>query len=111
MSGKRSLIALSKAIIDNERFKKIREELNKSRHKFSKSEIKEIRKNLYEIESKKNLSTQKIKEIEKSLSALKKYYDHDDAKYIGIRDVGNLFNQSADKDYYKPTKTKSVFKW
>ena len=40
---------------------------------------------------------------------LKKYYDHDDAKYIRIRDVGNLFNLSADKDYYKPIKTKSSF--
>ena len=49
------------------------------------TQIKEIRKNLYEIESKNNISTQKIKEIEKSLSALKKCYDHDDAKYIGIR--------------------------
>ena len=108
-SNKRLLSALSKPKTDNERLKKIREDLNKSRHKFSKSEMKEIRKNLYEIESKQNLSTQKIKEIEKSLSALKKYYDHDDAKYIGIRDVGNLFNQSADKDYYKPIKTKSAF--
>ena len=109
MSGKRLLSSLSKAKIDNERLKKIREDLNKSRHKFSKSEIKEIRKNLYEIESKKNLSTQKIKEIEKSLSTLKKYHDYDDAKYIGIKDVGNLFNQSTDKDYYKPLKTKSAF--
>ena len=40
---------------------------------------------------------------------LKKYYDHDNAKCIGIRDVGNLFNQSADKDYYKPIKTESAF--
>ena len=109
MSGKRLLSALSKPKIDNERLKKIREDLNKSRHKFSKSEIKEIRKNLYEIESKKNLSTQKIKEIEKSLSTLKKYHDHDDAKYIGIRDVENLFNPSTDKDYYKPIKTKNAF--
>ena len=83
--------------------KKIREDLNKSKHKFSKSEIKEIRKNLYKIESKTNLSTQKIKEIEKILSVLKKY-DHDDAEYIGIRDIGNLFNE----DYCKPIKTKSA---
>ena len=92
MSAKRLLSALIKPKIENERLKTIREDLNKSKHKFSKSEIKEIRKNLYEIESKKNLSTQKIKEIEKSLSTLKKYHDHDDAKYIGIRDVGNFFN-------------------
>ena len=84
MSDKILLSALSKSKIDNERLKKIREDLNELRHKFSKSEIKDIRTNLCEIESNKNLSTQKIKEIEKSLSTLKKYYDHDDAKYIGI---------------------------
>ena len=71
MSDKRLLSALRKPKIDNERLKKIRKDLNKSRHQFSKSEIKEIRKNNYEIESKKNLSKQKIKEIEKSLSTLK----------------------------------------
>ena len=59
---------------------------------------------LYEIEN-KNLSQSKIKEIEKnlfeleeSLSKLKKYYDYDDAEYKGIRHVGDLFNQSVDKD-------------
>ena len=115
MSGEKLLSALSKPKLtksnfDNERLKKIREDLNKSRHKFSKSEIKEIRKNLYEIESKKNLSTQKIKEIEESLSKLKKYYDYDDAEYIGITDIGNLFNEIAfNEDYYKPIKTKSAF--
>ena len=108
MSEKRLLSALSKPKIGNERLKKIREDLNKSRQKFSKSEIKEIRKNLYKIERKKNLSTQKVKEIEKSLSTLKKYHDHDDAKYLGIRDVGSLRNQSTDKDYYKPIKTKVI---
>ena len=108
MSEKRLLSALSKPKTDHERLKKIRD-LNKSRHKFFRSEIKEIGKNLYEIDSKKNLSTQKIKEIEKSLSTLKKYHDHNDAKYIGIRDVKNSFNQSTDKDYYKPIKTKTAF--
>ena len=53
MPGKRLLSALSKPKIDNEILKKIREDLNKSRHIFSKSEIKEIRENLYGIESKK----------------------------------------------------------
>ena len=42
-----------------------------------------------------------------------KYYDHDDIKYRGIRDIGNLFNEVAlnkvGKGYYKPTKTKSAF--
>ena len=109
MSAKRLLSALSKPKIDNARLKKIREDLNKSRHKFSKSEIKEIRNNLYEIESKKDLPTQKIKEIEKNLSTLKKCHDHGDAKCVRIRDVENLFNQSTDKDYYKPIKAKGAF--
>ena len=107
MSGKTLLSNLSKPKNDNERLKKIREGLHKSRHKFSKSDIKEIRKKL--LRAKKNILTQKIKEIENTLSTFKEYYDHNDAKYIGIRDVGNLFNQSADKDYYKPIKTKSAF--
>ena len=53
--------------------------------------------------NKNNLSVLKIKEIEKNLfefeellSKIKKYYDYDDAEYKGIRDVGNLFNQSVD---------------
>ena len=61
MSKERFLSVLSESesekSLDNVKTKKIREDLNKSRQKFSKSEIKEIRKNLYERESKKNLST------------------------------------------------------
>ena len=55
----------SKARIEN-----IRKEFNESRHKFSKSEINEIRKNLYKIESEKNLFESKIKLIEKNLTEL-----------------------------------------
>ena len=47
--------------------------------------------------------------IRKSISRLKKYHDYDDAKYKGIRDVGNLLNQSTDENYYKTIKTKSAF--
>ena len=71
------------------------------RDRFLKPKIKEIRKNLYEIKN-KNISESELKQIKKiffeldeSLSKLKKYYDHDDAKYLGIKDVENLFNQSA----------------
>ena len=77
--------------------------------------LEKIRKIFYEIES-KNFSESKAKEIEKnlceleeSLSRLKMYYDYDDVEYKEIRDVGNLFNQSIDEDYYKPIKTKSAF--
>ena len=90
-------------ILDNAKIRKIKEDFNKLRDRFLKPKIKEIRKNLYEIESKKNLSAWKSKEVEKNLfkleeifSKLKKYYDYDDAEYKGIRDVENLFNQSTD---------------
>ena len=50
--------------------------------------MKEIRRNIYEIENKNNLSTQKVKEIEenlyeleKCLFKLKKFYDYDDIEY------------------------------
>ena len=48
---------------DNTRIK-IREDFNKLRGRILKSKIKETRRNLYEIENKKNLSISKIKEIE-----------------------------------------------
>ena len=102
--------------LDNAKIKKIREDFNELRDRFLKPKIKEIRKNLYEIENKKNLSVPELKEIEKflagleeSLSKLKNYHDHDDAEYKGIRDIENLFIQSIDKNYYKPTKTKYAF--
>ena len=54
--------------------------------------MKEIRRNIYEIENKNNLSTQKVKEIEenlyeleKGLFKLKKFYDYDDIEYKWIR--------------------------
>ena len=69
--------------------KNIKEVFDELGDRFLKPKIKEIRK---------NLSKSKIKEIEKNLLELeenlsepKKYYDYDDAKYKGIRDVRNLF--------------------
>ena len=106
---------------NNARIKKIREDFNKLRDRFLKPKIKEIRRNLYEIENKKNLSKSKIKEIEQnlieleeSLFKLNKYYDYDDIEYKGIRDVENVFNivafnRSTDEDYYKPIKTNNAF--
>ena len=91
-------------------------EFNESKHKFSKSKIKEVRRNLYEIENHKNLLASKINEIrrnlpelEENLSKTKKYYDYDDIEYRGIRNVRDLFDLSIDEDYYKPIKAKSAF--
>ena len=111
LSEPKTKISLSKKKIED-----IRKDVNKSRHIFSKSKIKQIRKSLYDIKNPKNLSKSKIKEIEKnllefekSLSKPKKYHDYDDNEYRGIRDVRSLFNQSFDKDYYKPIKTIGSF--
>ena len=52
------------------RIEKIRKEFNESRYKFSKLNIKEVRKNLYEIENEYNLSESKIKEIKRNLTEL-----------------------------------------
>ena len=56
---------------DNARIKKMKKDFNKLRYGLSKSKIKEIRKNVYDIKSPKNLSKSKIKdEIEQSLIEL-----------------------------------------
>ena len=49
----------SKKKLDNAKIKKIREDFNKLRTRFLKQKIKEIRKNLYEIENKKIFLNQK----------------------------------------------------
>ena len=49
----------------------IRKDFNKSKYKFSKSKIKEIRKNLYDIKNLKNPFKSSIKRIQKNLLELK----------------------------------------
>ena len=71
------LSALTASELLKEKIKKIREELKKLRHKFSKSKVNEIRKKLYEIENEKNISAPKetekyLLELEKIISKLKK---------------------------------------
>ena len=74
--------------------------------KFSKSEIEEIKKSLYEIENKKDLpaSRENLLELEKILSRLKKYYDKDE-----YREIRSLLDLPIDEDYYKPIITDSAF--
>ena len=72
----RLLSALKASESLKERVKKIRGEFKELKHKFSKSEINEIRRNLYETENEKNLSAPKETEkyllkVEKNLSKLK----------------------------------------
>ena len=85
----------------------------------TKNDRKKIKKELYEIENKKNLSD---KEKEKNYDNLVelvntlnkkekyKYHDHDDLDYHGIRDIENLVDNVDDNDYYKPILVKRSFK-
>ena len=109
LSGPKTKISLSK-----KRIKDIKGKFNESRYKFSKSKVNEIRRSLYDIKNPKNFFGSKIKEIEKNLPELeknlfktKKYCNYDDTECKGIRDVRNLFDPLIDEDYYKPIKTVS----
>ena len=90
----------------------------------SESESVEIR-NLYDIKIPKNLSSEKIKEIEESLFKLEErlsnfenYHPQDDLEHRNIKDIINLFNrvalneitfnQSINEDYYRPIRTKKL---
>ena len=72
--------------------------------------IKEIRKNLYEIENEKNLSESKMKEIERNHTELEEnlFKTKNDIEYRRIRYVRDLFDWSINEDYCKPI-TAAIF--
>ena len=88
-----NLLGALMASENDTRIEEIREEIKKLEHKFSRQEVKEIKKNLYEIEKekrKKGLSTSKkaekyLNKLEERIYKLNKYYNYDDAEYRGIR--------------------------
>ena len=98
----------NKKIIDD-----IREELKNPTYNISKSELKDINSNLYNIEKQKNISSKKtskyLDESDKRILKLDKYHDYDDYEYKGIIDIENLFKTLIDKDYYKPKLSKSGY--
>ena len=98
---------------NKERIDNIRENFKKLNYKLSKSELKEIKANLYNIEKRKKISTKKtnkyLDELDKKIDKLEKYYDHDDFEYKGIKDIKDLFKLSIDKDHYKPVLVKSSY--
>ena len=110
---------------NDERLKEITKDFNELRDRFSKPQIKEIRRNVYDIKNPKNLSTQKIKEIEenlfkleKRLSNFKKYPYQDNFEHRNIKRIRNSFNgvelnrvalSEIDEDYYMQIRTKNAF--
>ena len=98
---------------NKERIDNIREDLKDLSYKLSKSELKEIKTNLYNIEKRKKISTKKtnkyLDELDKKILKLEKYHDYDDHEYKGIKDIKNLFKLSIDKDHYQPVLVKSGY--
>ena len=82
---------------------------------------KKVKRELYEIAKKENLSEKEKEKIYDDLVKLAetldkkekyKYHDRDDLDYYGIWDMENLFTNDDDNDdnYYKPIFVKSSFK-
>ena len=95
---------------NKERIDNVREDLKDLSYKLSKSELKEIKTKLYNIEKRKKISTKKtnkyLVELDKKILKLEKYHDYHDHEFKGIKDIKDLFKPSIDKDYYKPVLVK-----
>ena len=105
--------ALKQQPKNKKRIDSIREDLKNLSYKLSKSELKEIKNNLHNIEKTKKFDSKKtnkrLNELEKKLLELEKYRDHDDYEYKGIKDIKDLFKLSLDDDHYKPILAKSGY--
>ena len=119
--------------VNKKKLKKLRQDFDELRHKFSKKEIDRYRKSFYVAKNKKYLSESEIKKTNKNLTKLKKSlrfkkfrgnidsvnyedldnYDYnydfaDDDEYRKIGSIRTLFKE-LDRDYYKPIRTDSGF--
>ena len=96
---------------NKERIDNIRKDLKDLSYKLSKSELKEIKTGLYNIEKRKKISSKKtnkyLDNLDKKIFKLEKYHDYDDREYKGIKGIKDLFETSIDKDYSKPGLVKS----
>ena len=91
----------------------IKGELKNPTYNISKSESKDIRRTLYNIEKRNIVGSKKTKryldELDKKILKLDKYDDYDYYEYKGIKDIKDLFKLSIDKDHYKPILIKSGY--
>ena len=74
-------------------------------YNISKSESKDIKRTLYNIEKRNVVGSRKteryLDELDKKILKLDKYHDYNDYEYRGIKDIKDLFKLSIDKDHYK----------
>ena len=87
------------------RIDNIREDLKDLSYKLSKSELKNIKTNLYNIEKTKKNSSNKtskyLDELDKKILKLDEYRDYDDYEYKEIKNMKDLFKTSINIDHYK----------
>ena len=85
----------------------------------TKNDRKKIKKDLYEIEKRQNLSDNEKEKIYDHLVKLAntrdkkeeyKHSDHDNLGYFRIKELENLFGDTDNGGYYKPVLIKSSFK-
>ena len=85
---------------NKERIDIIKEFLKDLGYKLSKSELKEIKTNLYNIEKRKQFESKEtiryLNELDKKILELDRYpQDYNDSEYIGVKNVRNLFKLSV----------------
>ena len=95
---------------NKKRIETISEKLKELHHKLSKSDLKKIKKHLYNIENKKELLESEITkecfdELDKKILEFDEYYNDDDFEFIGVENVQDLFKILI----YKPTIVKSGY--
>ena len=72
---------------NKKRIDNIREDLKDLCYKLSKSEYKDIKTNLYNIEK----TSKYLDELDKKILKLDEYCDYDDYEYKGIKNIKDLF--------------------
>ena len=119
LKSKPSIAELFNNNLDDDKISDIKRILNRLRDILPKKYRKEIKKKLYKIGNKKNLSEAEkeendeyLRKFVRILNDKEKYslYDRDDLVYYGIRDIENLFDEVSEEDFYKPILVKSSFK-
>ena len=92
-----------KQSINKKRIDDIKNELKNPTYNIPKSESKDIKKSLHNIEKRNIVGSRKatryLYELDKKILKLDKYHDYDDYEYKGIKDIKDLFKLSIDKDY------------
>ena len=80
---------------NKKRIDDIREELKDPTYNISKSESKEIKRTLYNIEKGRKISSRKaskyLDELDKRILEIDKYYDYDDYEYRGMKNMEDFF--------------------